>query len=132
VELTKEALKLLKKEVFKEGDYASKLCLLREALRDRHQDAILFIIMGWDTFEASFDPESSAWYVHGAYFSKDRSLEQMKRLQPKADNLIADQYCLVQGTMQELMEGRPEGRKSSPLETESILEKLLLEIQEIS
>ncbi|MBN2291798.1 MAG: hypothetical protein JXM70_05195 [Pirellulales bacterium] len=128
-----KALRLLKKEISKEEDNESKVRLLREALRNRYPDATLFIIMGWDTFEASWDPESSPGYVYRAYFSKDRSLQEMKRLQPKEDNPVADRYYLIQGTMQELTEGKLEVRQFSPWDVETrILGKLFLELRKIS
>jgi len=132
VELKKDALRLLKKEISKGKDNASKLRLLRETLRNQYPDATLFIIRGWDTFEASWDPESSPWYVYRSYFSKGRSLQEMKRLQAKEHNPIADRYYLVQSTMQELTEGKLKGRKFSPREVETILVNLFVELKEIS
>ena len=132
MELNKDELRLLKKEISKAKDNASKLRLLRKTLRNRYPDAALFIILGWDTFEASWDPESSPQYVYGAYFNKGRSLQEMKRLQPKEDNPIADRYYLVQSTMQELTEAKVKGRKFSPWEVETILVKLFSELKKIS
>jgi len=132
MELKKVALRLLKKEVSKAKDTASKVRLLREALRNRYPDATLFIIVGWDTFEASWDSQSSPEYVYRAYFSKDRSLQEMDRIQPKEDNPIADRYYLVQGTMQELTEGKLKGRQFSSWEEEIILSNLFLELEQIS
>lgn len=59
MELKKDSLRLLWKEISKAKDNASKLLLLREALENRYPNATLFVIQGWDTFEASWDPESS-------------------------------------------------------------------------
>ena len=132
MELNKDELRLLKKEISKAKENASKLRLLRKTLRNRYPDAALFIILGWDTFEASWDPESSPQYVYGAYFNKVRSLQEMKRLQPKEDNPIADRYYLVQSTMQELTEAKVKGRKFSPWEVETILVKLFSELKKIS
>jgi len=132
MELKKVALRLLKKEISKAKDNASKVRLLREALRNRYPDATLFIILGWDTFEASWDPQGSPGYVYRAYFSKDRGLQEMGRIQPKEDNSIADRYYLVQGTMQELTEGKLRGQQFSPWEEEIILSNLFLELEQIS
>ena len=132
MELKKVALGLLKKEVSKAKDTASEVRLLREALRNRYPDATLFIIFGWDTFEASWDPQGSPGYVYRAYFSKDRSLQEMNRIQPKEDNPIADRYYLEQSTIQELTEGKLKGRQFSPWEEEIILSNLFLELKESS
>jgi len=129
MELKKDTLRLLKKEISKAKDNESKLRLLRKTLENRYPDAALFIIRGWDTFEASWDPESSPWYIYRAYFNKGRSLQEMKRLQPKEDNPIADRYYLVQGTMQELTEAKLKGRKLSHWEVETILVKLFSELK---
>ena len=132
MELKKVELRLLKTEISKAKDNASKVRLLREALRNQYPDATLSIILGWDVFETSWDAESSPWYVYRAYFRKDRSLQEMKRLQPPNDNPIADRYYLVQGTMQELAEGKVKGRQFSPREVETILSNLFLDLEQIS
>jgi hypothetical protein len=132
MELKKDALRLLKKEISKAKDDASKLRLLREALQKRYPNATLFLIQGWDTFEASWDPESSPWYVHGAYFSKDRSLQEIKRIQSKEENSIADRYYLVQVTTRELTEAKLEGRHFTPWELETIAGSLFLELEKTS
>jgi len=132
MELKKDALGRLKEEVSKGKDNEAKLRLFRETLLNQYPDATLFIIRGWDTFDASWDPESEPWYVYRAYFSKGRSLQEMKRLQAEEDNPIADRYYLVQGTVQELTEGKLKGREFSPWEVESILVNLFFELKKIS
>ena len=132
MELKKEALRRLKEEVSKGKDNEAKLRILRETFLNHYPDATLFIIRGWDTFDASWDPESEPWYVYRAYFSKGRSLQEMKRLQAEEDNPIADRYYLVQGTLQELTEGKLKGREFSPWDVETILVHLFLELKEIS
>ena len=132
MELKRDSLRLLRKEISKAKGDASKTRLLRETLKSSYPNAILFVIQGWDTFEASWDPESSPSYIHGAYFSKARSLEEIKRLQPKEDNPIADRYYLVQVTTQELTEAKPEGRHFTPWELETIFSSLFLELKKNS
>ena len=132
MELKKDALRLLRKEISKEKDNASKLRLLREALENRYPNATLFILQGWDTFEASWDRESSPQYVHGAYFSKDRSLQEMKRIQPKEEHSIADRYYLVQVTTRELTGAKSEGRHFTPWEVETIVSSLFVELENTS
>jgi hypothetical protein len=132
MELKRDSLRLLRKEISKAKGDESKTCLLRETLKSRYPNAMLFVIQGWDTFEASWDPESSPSYIHGAYFSKARSLKEIKRLQPKEDNPIADRYYLVQVTTQELTEATLEGRKFTPWELEGIFSSLFLELENIS
>lgn len=132
MELKKAELSLLRKEISKAEDDASKVRLLREALKNRYPHATLFLIRGWDTFEASWDSESSPWYVHGAYFSKDRSLQEIKRLQPEENNPIADRYYLVQVTTRELTEAELESLHLSPWDLEKIFSSLFLELEKMS
>jgi hypothetical protein len=131
MELNKETLKLLKKEISKEKNNASKVRLLRKALLNRYPQATLFLAQGWDTFEASWDPESSPSYVRGAYFSKKRGLQEIKKIQPKKYNPIADQYYLVQITMRELTEAKIQGRQLSRGDIDTIFGSLFLELEKI-
>ena len=132
MELKKDVLGQLKEEMSKGKDNEAKLRLLRETLLNQYPNATLFIIRGWDTFDASWDPESEHWYIYRAYFSKDRTLQEIKRLQAEEDNPIADRYYLIQGTLQELTEGKLKGREFSPWDVETILVHLFLELKEIS
>jgi hypothetical protein len=132
MELKKETLRLLRKEISKEKDDASKVRILQKLLLNRYPQATLFLVQGWDTFEASWDPESSPSYVHGAYFSKNRSLQEIKRLQPKEYNPIADRYYLVQVTTRELTEAKLQGRQLSRWDLETIFGTLFLELEKIS
>ena len=132
MELNKETLQLLKKEISKEKNNTLKVRLLRKTLLNRYPQVTLFLVQGWDTFEASWDPESSPWYVHGAYFSKNRGLQEIKRIQPKKYNPIADQYCLVQVTTRELTDTKIQGRQLSRGDLDTIFGSLFLELEKIS
>jgi hypothetical protein len=131
MELNKETIKLLRKEISKEKNNASKVRLLRKVLLNRYPQATLFLVQGWDTFEASWDPESSPSYVHGAYFSKNRALQEIKRIQSKKYNPIADRYYLVQVTMRELTEAKIQGRQLSRGDLDTIFGSLFLELEKI-
>ena len=131
MELNKETIKLLRKEISKKKNNTSKVRLLRKVLLNRYPQATLFLVRGWDTFEASWDPESSPSYIHGAYFSKNRALQEIKRIQPKEYNPIADRYYLVQITTGELTEAKTQGRQLSRGDLDTLFDSLFLELEKI-